>query len=49
MAMIYVGINKITFEDFKQRLLSEDRNNNLGLAPANGLILTNIEYNLPKK
>ena len=45
MAMIYVGINKITFKDFKQRLLSEDRNNNLGLAPANGLILTNVEYN----
>jgi len=46
MAMIYVGINKISFEDFKQRLLSENRNNNLGLAPANGLILTNIEYDL---
>lgn len=46
MAMIYVGINKISFDDFKQRLLSENRNNNLGLAPANGLILTNIEYNL---
>ena len=44
-AMIYVGINKITFEDFKERLLSENRNNNLGLAPSNGLILTNIEYN----
>ena len=43
-AMMYVGIGKISFDDFKQRLLSENRNNNLGLAPANGLILTDVKY-----
>ena len=44
-AMIYVGLNKISYDEFLKRLYSEDRNNNLGLAPANGLILVNVEYN----
>ncbi len=42
--IIYVGLHKITLEDFNQIIISKNRNNAGFSVPAKGLFLTKIEY-----
>ncbi len=46
--LVYVGLKKITLEDFNQIILSKNRNNAGFSVPAHGLFLTKIEYDYLK-
>ena len=42
--LIYVGLKKITIQDFEMIILSKNRNNAGFSVPPHGLYLTKIEY-----
>ena len=42
--LVYIGLKKITLEDFNQIIVSKNRNNAGFSVPAHGLYLTKIEY-----
>ncbi len=46
--LVYVGLNKISLEDFSTIIISKDRNKAGFSVPACGLYLTKIEYNYIK-
>ncbi len=46
--LVYVGLKKITLQDFNQIIISKNRNNAGFSVPAHGLFLTKIEYNYIK-
>jgi tRNA pseudouridine38-40 synthase len=46
--LVYVGLHKITLQDFNQIILSKNRNNAGFSVPPHGLYLTKIEYHYIK-
>ena len=46
--LIYVGLHKVTLEDFREIIISKNRNNAGFSVPAHGLYLTKIDYDFIK-